>query len=230
MDCTSILKWLGSLPSSLITSEMVSALFGALIGGLFTMWATSRSHSLSALATEAADEKLLYDTARLIQVEIETAVQIYQEEYGKDLLDLTQGEPYINVFPIGLNPFPIFDSSPACLSRLPHSLSSLIVRLYMRAKGLISMIEINNSSSEKAMALANERLKEMAARLHEKELSPEDLQQQLDDYYYKEVFRNATLTDMGSTADAMRDLTIEILDMVAELNRKLAANRNSRSD
>lgn len=219
MDICSLFSWLTEPLGKLVTSEMLSALLGALIGGYFTLRATTKAQKLAAITQSSVDDKLLYDTVRLLQVEISTAVSLYMDEYGNDLLKLPEGQPYINVFPVGANPFPIYDSSPASLSRLPAELTFPIVRLYMRAKGLITMIELNNQDAELAMALAREALKASAAEIATSD-APEAAQK-LNDLYVSNVHRNAETQAMGSIADGMKGLTNEILGLLSAVERQI---------
>jgi hypothetical protein len=219
MEFCTIWSWLKDVLSPLMKPELLSAFLGAIVGGLFTMWATSRSHQLAARAQRKAEDLLLYDTTKLIQAEISTGLAIYMEEYGAELLREPGGTPYIVVFPIGENPFPIYDSSPACLSRLPSELSTLLVRLYMRAKGIARMIELNNSDAEHARELATEKLKARALELSESYDS--DATKRLNELYIQDAYHNAVIIGMSSTADAMRSLTLEIQDLLSQVNAQI---------
>lgn len=190
---------------SLFSTDLISAFIGAIIGGLFTMWATTHAHALMAKTQRRNEQTMLYDTTKLIQVEISTAIKIFQEEYGKELQELADGEPYICVFPIGSNTFPIYDSSPACLSNLPPDLSELLVRIYMRAKGLIAMIEINNAESERVQKLAQDLLNERLPKISDID--------RLNELYRQDISKQANIIDMGSTADGMKLLIAEILEL-----------------
>jgi hypothetical protein len=197
----------------------ITALTGALVGGLFTMWATTRSHKLQRKAQNIIDESLLYNTANLIYVEISIAVEVYMEEYGKDLLDLPEGEPYINIFPIGDNPFPVFDSSPSSLSQLDPELSGLIVRLYMRAKGIVKMIEINNADTKEIRSIAEKDIMKQTPGIIKAQGSQSS--QYLQDSFNKDVLARSLIRDMPSMATALKSITLEILSLRNEVKVRI---------
>ncbi|MBD8598999.1 hypothetical protein [Pseudomonas sp. CFBP 8772] len=225
------------------SKELWSALGGALIGGLFTLWATHRTQKAeSDRATQerrdnraqVEDERqlTLANTAQLILVEVTTAWKVYQVEYATGLMQIPDGAPYLCVFPIGDNSFPIFDSAPGSLAQLPIATSQLIVRFYMRAKGLISMINMNNFDTERAREFANVELQKRSSQTDslagfETELA------EITPRYAQDAHKMASLLGMGSTADGLKGLTNEIeglvLDIQARLNRAmdLGAQMNS---
>ncbi|WP_134677027.1 hypothetical protein [Ectopseudomonas khazarica] len=212
--------FLNTLLSLLLSTELISAFLGAILGGWFTLRATNSAHKLAAEAVLAADKAVLYDTTRLIQVEITTALKVYQEEYGDELMTLPEDTPYVCIFPIGANPFPIYDSAPACLSQLPAELSELLVRIYMRAKGLITMIEMNNRDTEKAQELAQTLLNDRIASLGHV-LTPE-ASERVSQLYQDDVLSRATVLGMGSTADGMKSVTEEIVELMNKANELIA--------
>ena len=201
-----------ALISSIVSSSTFIALFasilGAIVGGRYSLRAAIHAHQLSAKTAAEQEQRVLYNTAKLILLEIKTALTIFQEEYGSDLFKLPPDEPYVTVFPLGKNPFPIYDSSPACLSLLPPDFSYLLVRTYMRAKGLVSMVEMNNNDSERVHDLTR-------AKLNLSELMSID-----EKSYCDQALAIAATLGMGSTANGMRGLTLEIVGMFTELESK----------
>lgn len=220
--------------TGVISSPFVHAMVGALIGGYFTMKATHKTFLRTELAAknsrEIADQKahidrqvIVFNTSQLILVEVSTAWEVYSAEYAKDLLELEEGSPYVTVFPIGQNPFPLFDSAPECLAELPPETSRQIVRFYMRAKGIISMVEMNNADSEKALEHARTEMLRLQAQLDTQALTSAEQASKLQEFYENESSRISRVMGMGSTADALKLLTIEVDDLVKELKVRLAS-------
>jgi hypothetical protein len=211
--------------------ELWSALGGALIGGLFTMWATHRTQmGESDRATQerrddraqVEDERqlTLANTAQLILVEVTTAWKVYQAEYATELMQIPDGAPYLCVFPIGDNSFPIFDSAPGSLAQLPIATSQQIVRFYMRAKGLISMINMNNLDTERAREFANLELQKRSSQTESLAGFDTELAE-ISSRYAQDAHRMASLLGMGSTADGLKGLTGEIEGLVLDIQSRL---------
>ncbi|RMO93701.1 hypothetical protein ALQ32_200206 [Pseudomonas syringae pv. tagetis] len=219
--------WTGVVGSK----ELLSALIGALIGGLFTMWATHRTQKgESDRATQewrhnraqVEDERqqTLANTAQLILVEVTTAWNVYRAEYAAELMQIPDGAPYLCVFPIGDKSFPIFDSAPASLAQLPPATSQQIVRFYMRAKGMISMINMNNIDTERAREFANVELQKRSSQTESIagfETDPAEISARYD----QDAKRMASLLGMGSTADGLKGLTNEIEGLVLDIQARL---------
>ncbi len=211
--------------------ELWSALSGALIGGLFTMWATHRTQKGDSdrairerrdIRAQVEDERqlTLANTAQLILVEVTTAWNVYRGEYAAELMQIPDGVPYLCVFPIGDNSFPIFDSAPGSLAQLTIATSQQIVRFYMRAKGLISMINMNNLDTERAREFANAELRKRSSQTEslagfETELA------EISSRYAQDSHRMASLLGMGSTADGLKGLTNEIEGLVLDIQARL---------
>lgn len=202
-------------------SELFSAFLGALVGGFFTLYAARHSYRLEAEQNALTEATLLRDTAKLVTAEITTAFEIYMAEYGSELLEHPAGAPYVSILPIGANPFPVYDSAPACLSRLEPDLAASFVRLYLRAKGLIRMIELNNRDAERARDYGEGKLRHYAHAI----ASPPDeaTTQRLQALFDTEVLTNAEILGMGSTADGMRGVTAEIQQLLASVQSRVAA-------
>jgi hypothetical protein len=198
-----------------LSPEFWSAVFGSIVGGMCTIWAATKAHQLQRKAQSISDKKLLYDTTNLILVEISTAIDLYMEEYGRELLKLPEGEAYINIFPVGENTFPVYDSSPSCLSQLDPELSALIVRLYMRAKGMIRMIELNNADTESIRSSAEKRIIEQTPDIiatHGSQAS-----QYAQDAFLRDILAQSLVKDMASMATGLKSLTLEILNIHSEV-------------
>lgn len=195
------------LLEAIFSKEAVSAVVGAAIAGWFGFKATERAHAFALAKVAEEDARTTKQTLKLLMVEVTTALKIFDDEYAGDLEALSDGEPYIVQFPIGENTFAIYDAAPTCLANMSPEISSTLVRLYMRMKGIVAMIKANNEDTAQAHAAARMELLRMGnATLMETGVLYEQL-----------VRAAAENLLMGSTADAMKELAVEVRD----LHRKL---------
>jgi len=207
MDYETILRGLESAYDAATSKETIAALLGAGIAGWFGFKATERAHAFALAKAEADDKRITRQTLELLMVEVSTALAVFDHEYAKDLEALPEGESYVCQFPIGENTFPIYDSAPTCLANLPPEISSTLVRLYMRMKGMIAMIKANNEDTAQAHAAARVELLKVGTLSF---IDP-------DKMYEKMVMAAADNLLMGSTADAMKGLAVEIRDLHKQL-------------
>lgn len=199
--------------------SLASGLAGALIGGLFTLKGATNAHELALKKEEAADRERMITTLMLLRTEIASAWDLFKEECGDEVSEQAEGTPFLSVLPIGANPFPIFDSGPPALNLLPRELAKDLVHIYMRAKGLIALIEMNNRDYEQALQHARIRLLSHAERaLKDGEV--------FSDEKHDEVFKDsvefmAGQLGMGDTADSIRSLTRELAPIVERITTKV---------
>lgn len=184
--------------------ELSIGLVGALIGGAFTWAAAIRSHNLEVASKKKSDEQVLKHTLSLIRSELAVAWGIYKEEFANDLVELPYGRPYLTLFPVGANPFPIYDSAPPCLAELPPELAKAVVYFYVRAKGLIEMINVNNNAYLEASKYARESLIKKQAEVGIVSFNAAQ-------FYADRQYEMGRLLDMGGMAESLKALT-EILE------------------
>lgn len=199
--------------------SLATGLVGALIGGLFTLRGTTRAHGLALKKEDAADRERMITTLMLLRLEIVGSWELFDEECGDDLLAQSEGTPFLNILPIGSNPFPIYDSGPPALNLLPRELAKDVVLFYMRAKGLVAAIEMNNRDYEQALQHARARLLSHAERAHE-------AGETLSDEAHDEVFSHsvdfmAGQLGMGDTADSIRSLAQELAPIVQRITKEV---------
>ena len=208
--------------SSIFSTELTSALIGAVIGGMFTSRATRKAHDLES---DRKKEDGLHTTAnmlKLIRVELNAAWSIYEKEYAEDLRKLPAGTPHLFTLPIGQNPFPVFDSSPLHLVEIPPELSAKIVRIYMRMKGLVQMIEDNN---RECAACADHARLEWQKAFEEARAGNYQVAQQkqneVNAIYDRELRTFAAMLGMGTSADRLKSLTNELEPLLIEINQDI---------
>jgi hypothetical protein len=199
--------------------SMVSGLVGAVIGGLSTLHGATKAHALALKKEEAADRERMITTLMLLRIEIVGTWDLFQEECGDELLGQSEGTPFLNILPVGANPFPIFDSGPPALNLLPRELAKNIVQFYMRAKGLIAAINMNNRDYEQALQYARECVLSHAERAH-------NAGQAFSDEKHLEAFNDgvtfmAGQLGMGDIADSIRSLAKELAPIVQRITKEV---------
>lgn len=199
--------------------SMVSGLVGAVIGGWCTLNGATKAHGLALKKEEAADRERMITTLMLLRTEIVGSWELFHEECGDELLGQTEGTPFLNILPIGANPFPIFDSGPVALNLVPRELAKNIVHFYMRAKGLIAAIEMNNRDYDQALQHARLRLLTQAERAHQ--AGDEVSDEAHDEVFNYSVAFMAGQLGMGDTADSIRSLTQELAPIVQRIKEEV---------
>ncbi|QJI39450.1 hypothetical protein HKK52_00395 [Pseudomonas sp. ADAK2] len=201
--------------------SLVSGLVGALIGGAFTLKGATKAHELALKKEQAADKEKMITTLMLLRTEIATAWALFKYEYADELSQQAPETPYLTVFPIGASPFPIFDSAPQALNLLPSELAKDVVHFYMRAKGLIAMIEMNNRDYEQALQHARSLLLSHLERAREQNGEmPDNLRDQI---FHGGVAFMAAHLGMGDTADGIRSLGQELDPIVRRITTTVDA-------
>lgn len=215
MQLIDAMNFIASLVKALFSREVVIALTAAYIGARATSKATIRAHELATQKSKNEEVEVTHNTLRLIKAELTTAWDIYMFEYGKGLLLVPEDAPYFMTLPIGDNPFPIYDSAPPCLANVDPSISAKIVRIYVRTKGLITMIKINNADCQTAhnagryatQNLINKAISDGLA------IKQEDARK-INEYHDFYVDREAKQLGMGGTANGLKLMTRELGELL----------------
>ncbi|WP_312272399.1 hypothetical protein [Pseudomonas sp.] len=214
-------EWLSSTYTNIPFKELISAFIGAVVGGRFTMKATNQSHTLQQKREAESEQEITKNTIKLIRAELLTAWQIYSEEFKEELYSREDGAPYLAVLPIGDNVFPLYDSSPVGLAKIPSDLSEKIVRAYMRAKGLIKMIELNNKKYEMVIDHANKKVQEKALEYSKELLENPNILKKIEYLHDQEMLIMAKYLNMGPLADGMKSLSLEIESLINSINSEV---------
>lgn len=193
------LDWLGSFFRGVLSKEAVSALVGATIAGWFSFKATKTAHKYALQKADAEEVRTTRQTLNLMLVEIQTAWKIYKEEYEPHLDGLPQQVPHLVVFPLGENIFVVYDSAPSCMANLPGEISETLVRIYMRMKGMVALIKLNNEETLQAIRLGQEQILTLSPPVGE--------MGDLEDRY---IMHQARKMKMETNAQSIRALGAEI--------------------
>ncbi|AZE76132.1 hypothetical protein [Pseudomonas synxantha] len=216
MQLIDILNLISKVVEKSLSTEVFIALVAAYIGARATSKATTKAHNFSIEKSKSDNLENTQNTLKLIKAELTSAWDIYYSEYGSDLLQLLEGEACVDVFPIGDNPFPIYDSAPSSLANIDPAISANIVRIYMRVKGLISMININNADCQTIYDAGRNATQKLANKFiaEGKELN-EELAKKLEEYHDYYAHQEAKKLRMDRTAYSMKLLTIELQNSLA---------------
>lgn len=216
MQLIDILNFIAKAIEKSLSTEVFIALVAAYIGARATSKATTKAHDFSVEKSKNDNLEITRNTLKLIKIELTSAWDIYFSEYGSDLLKLPEGDACVDIFPIGDNPFPIYDSAPSCLANIDPIASANIVRSYMRVKGLISMINLNNADCQTIYDAGRNATQELANKfVHEGKQLNNELAEKLEEYHDYYAHQEAKKLRMDRTAHAMKLLTIELQSLLA---------------
>jgi hypothetical protein len=137
---------------------LLGALGGAIIGGACSLIASLWAHKLESDANKAEEIERTISEIKSLRSEISQSYQIYDDELGVTLRNLTPLEPLMAVLPIGENPFPFFDSMPACLTKMQPNTVDQVFNWYLRSKGLVRQTQDNNNNVSRALKFASEEV------------------------------------------------------------------------
>lgn len=190
------------------SKEAISAVIGAGIAGGFGFQATKRAHAYALEKSIAEEKAVTRQMLELLMVEIGTALKIFDTEYASELDQLPDGALYVCQFPIGENTFALYDAAPACMANFKPEVAANIVRIHTRIKGMVAMIKANNEDTTQAHAAARMELLSLGgAALNDGQK------------IYRQLVMNAAVNlQMGSTADAMKRVAVEIRALHKQLS------------
>lgn len=227
MQLIDVLNFVADAFDGIFSKEVFIALAAAYIGARATSRATTKAHEYAMKKTKNDEVEITSNTLRLIEAELTTAWSIYMLEYGEELLPLPEDVPYINILPIGDNPFPIYDSAPSCLANVDPQVSAKIVRIYMRTKGLISMINLNNADCQAVYIAGRYATQNLVNKaISEGQAINEDGARKLNEYHDFYVQQEAKKLGMGGTANGMKSLTVELNELLSAIKTDIARITN----
>ncbi|NUU34685.1 hypothetical protein [Pseudomonas sp. C2B4] len=218
MQLIDVLNVVADAFDGIFSKEVFIALAAAYIGARATSRATTKAHEYALQKSKNDEIETTRNTLRLIKAELTTAWDIYMFEYGEELLSIPENTPYIDTLPIGENPFPIYDSAPSCLANVDPLISAKIVRIYMRTKGLISMINLNNADCQAVYSAGRYATQNLINKaISEGQAINEDGARRLNEYHDYYVQQEAKKLGMGDTANGMKSLTMELKDLLSAI-------------
>lgn len=137
------MEWTPELSQQLF--GFISGLIGAVVGGLFTLYATRtelRANEKTRARAEAADVRSLLDSLR---VELDTLWTFHQLRIGDAVEKLAPGQPLLYYYPLSQDYFTIYNSNAASIGRLDDDvLRRAIVTTYNKCKKVVDGFIYNN--------------------------------------------------------------------------------------
>lgn len=214
MSAVEVLETLGSV----FSNSAFTALLGAISGGLLAN-RTAKSTQKSA-SNSAALEKLngIRNSLILIRIELDSAWNLYQKEFAPELMTLPEGHAYMTNWSIGKGTFIIYDSMPQFLAEISSNVSGKVVQIYMRIKGLVSMIELNNSYFDIANRSKVHYIDSVmeSKKVQNQEISV-DFSERLSASAGALMEWEGVKLGMGELADALKALTTELASSYEEV-------------
>lgn len=217
---------ISKLPLALLSTAIP---FGAIAASFHSTEQTGKqiSNAKSAQAYEQQLQKYhesiaVINTINLIIIELGEAWDIYYREYALELIRVPEGEAYIATYALGDNLFPIFNSAPMLIANAPFDITSDIVRIHMRIKGLITTLNNNNRNSEIVRQSAIRQADDEIADLRRCGITSESVLQsrwvELYSFYSKKEAHNLA---MNHETASLKALTALIQKFIAELIPKI---------
>lgn len=136
--------WTEALSQNLF--GFLSGLLGAIVGGLFTLYATQVSIR-EAHATEARQEqKNLQNLLDSLGVELYALWSMHEKRIGHFLQNMGPGEPFLYYYPLSQNYFVIYDGNAAQIGQIADkNLREEIVFTYNKCKKVVDGLNYNNT-------------------------------------------------------------------------------------
>ena len=136
---------------------LIPALIGALIGGGLAIIGNVvgvRLQNRHQARTEVATERLrMRGFLGALEAEIGELWAMYNARVGDDIMSLPEGQFLEARWVVSLDYFTVYTANAAIIGRVPdRDLRALIVRTYLRAKGMVETIQMNSQMVEQLAA------------------------------------------------------------------------------
>ncbi|MHA0955971.1 hypothetical protein ACR9HV_09435 [Enterobacter ludwigii] len=134
--------FLNTIPEWL--SSFITALIGALIGGLFTLRGVDREAKITRAETERSDLELQLSVLKGVKGEISTLINIYNKRMQKHIEEIKPGEMLLISFPIGDDNFTFYEQNAKLIAKLDDAARDSIINIYTYARSLVQSFKGNN--------------------------------------------------------------------------------------
>lgn len=166
--------FLNAIPEWL--SSFITALIGAVIGGLFTLRGVDREAKITRAETERSDLELQLSVLKGIEGEISTLINIYNKRMQRHIEGIKPGEMLLISFPIGDDNFTFYEQNAKLIAKLDDAARDSIINIYTYARSLVQSFKGNNqlvAEYEKIFfdMADNNKDKEMYQRLHDAKIA-----------------------------------------------------------
>jgi hypothetical protein len=129
---------------------LAGALIGAYIGGRATRRAADQSFNKQVDLQQAEQERMVEGVLQALYEELSAIWEVYMREVGQKLEQLEENQIFGYIVPLTQQDyFTIFNNNSAFIGHIRDpELRQLIVKTYMRAKGVLDSVRMHNQLSE----------------------------------------------------------------------------------
>jgi hypothetical protein len=129
---------------------LVGALAGALLGGYYTRGVARQSFENQMAQQRAEQERIIAGVLQALYEELGALWEVYMREVGQKLEELAENQIFGYTVPLTQQDyFTIFNNNSAYIGHIPDpELRQLIVRTYMRAKGVLDSLRMHNQLND----------------------------------------------------------------------------------
>lgn len=134
--------FLNTIPEWL--SSFVTALIGAIIGGLFTLRGVDREAKITRAEAEKESLELQLSVLKGIKGEVFTLVSLYNKRMQNHIDNIEPGEMLLINFPVGDDNFTFYEQNAKIIAKLNDGARDSIINIYTYARSLIQSFKGNN--------------------------------------------------------------------------------------
>lgn len=135
-------SFLHSIPEWL--SSFITALIGALVGGLFTLFAVDREIKITRKQEEKDAIELQIFVLKGIKSEISILFKLYNKRMKGHIEEIEPGKMFLLGFPIGDDNFTFYEQNAKLIAKLNDGPRDSIIDIYTHARSLIQSFKGNN--------------------------------------------------------------------------------------
>ncbi|WP_261375761.1 hypothetical protein [Enterobacter bugandensis] len=156
-------------------SSFITALIGAIVGGIFTLKGVDREARITRAEAEKEALELQLSVLKGIKGELVTLFDLYNKRMRIHVDNIVPGQALNLGFPIGDDNFTFYEQNAKFIAKLSDDARDSIINIYTYARSLIQSYKGNNKLIEEYEKILfgmaeNNKDKEMYERLHDKKV------------------------------------------------------------
>lgn len=153
-------------------SSFITALIGAIVGGMFTLKGVDREARITRAEAEKEALELQLSVLKGIKGELVTLFDLYNKRMRIHVDNIVPGQALNLGFPIGDDNFTFYEQNSKFIAKLSDDARDSIINIYTYARSLIQSYKGNNKLIEEYEKILfgmaeNNKDKEMYERLHD---------------------------------------------------------------
>ncbi|WP_246201873.1 hypothetical protein [Budvicia diplopodorum] len=137
-----ISDFLNSIPGWL--SSFITALIGAVIGGLFTLRGVDREANITRAEAKKESLELQLSVLKGIKGEVSTVISLYNKRMRAHIDSIEPGKMLRINFPVGDDNFIFYEQNAKIIAKLNDAARDSIINIYTYARSLIQTFKANN--------------------------------------------------------------------------------------